>query len=230
LAGTVSAVSEIGDAVAALNPQPHGKRWSSLSYCVLDAVWSLNTRYYSVVVPLVERVAASFGDTKPTAHVLQADPVPLPKLLARYGDAKALKKDTNAQVTSPRGGILRSEAVLRYARILVEHEVPDLAAAQDLLTGPDAIWEIVDDALSVVPGDGRFGIRRGYLWMLCGNDDLIKPDRMVLRWLSRFGPGIGADEARRLLAEVAAELTDRLGRSVTPWMIDHAIWLDERAH
>ncbi|AEB44299.1 hypothetical protein VAB18032_15945 [Micromonospora maris AB-18-032] len=192
-------------------------------------MWSLNTRYYSVVVPLVERVAAAFGDTKPTTHVLQTDPVPLPMLLARYPDARTLTNDTNAQLTSSRGGILRSEAVLRYARILVEHEISDLAAAQDLLAGPDGRWRNIDASLSAVPGDGRFGIRRGYLWMLCGNDDLVKPDRMVLRWLSRLRPGVGADEARRLLTEVAAELTDRLGRPVTPWMVDHAIWLEERA-
>src|SRR5215216_1513422 len=116
-------MSEIGDAVAALDLLPRGKRWNSLSYCVLDAVWSLNTRYYSVVVPLVERVAAEFGDTRPTAHVPKADPVPLAKLLTKYGDAKALKEDTNAQVTSPTNGILRSEAALRYARILVKHEI-----------------------------------------------------------------------------------------------------------
>jgi hypothetical protein len=225
----VSAMSAIGDAVAALDPQARDSRWTSLTYCVLDAVWSLNTRYYSVVVPLVGRVAAVFGDTQPTGAFPQADPVPLPYLLARYGDAKALMEDTNAQVTSPRNGILRADAVLRYAETLVEHEIVDLAAAEMLLAGPVEAWTTVDRALSAVPGDGNHGIRRGYLWMLCGSDDLIKPDRMVLRWLARFHSDIDPHAARHLLTEVAEELTERLRRPVTPWMVDHAIWLAERA-
>ncbi|MEV4282431.1 hypothetical protein [Actinoplanes xinjiangensis] len=221
-------MSVIGDAVALLDPRPRGRRWSSLSYCVLDAVWSINTRYDSVVVPLVWRVAAVFGDDQPEVLEPRMDPVPLPALLARYADAEALQKDTNAQITSPHSGILRAEAALRYARILVDHEVGSLVAAQTLMAGSESDWKAVDRALAQVPGDGSYGIRRGYLWMLCGNDDLIKPDRMVLRWLSRFEPGIDPDRARHVVAEVATELTARLGRPVTPWMVDHAIWLDQR--
>jgi hypothetical protein len=64
--------------------------------------------------------------------------------------------------------------------------------------------------------------------MLCGRDDLIKPDRMVLRWLARHaGQQVTAADARDMLAWAAKDLTDRLGRTVTPWMADHAIWRAE---
>jgi hypothetical protein len=67
------------------------------------------------------------------------------------------------------------------------------------------------------------------LWMLCGSDDVIKPDRMVLRWLARQGEHADAVRAREVLCEVARQLTPRLGRPVTPWMVDHAIWKAERS-
>ncbi|WP_197697805.1 hypothetical protein [Micromonospora echinofusca] len=218
-------------AVAALDPQPRRERWGSLSYCVLDAVWSVSTRYNEVVVPLVRRVAEANGDGHPLVDAttpLPGDRLPLPVLLARYPTVEALQVITNGQLTSTRGGIRKAEAVLRYARILVEHSVPDLAAVANMMA--DRVrWDTVERALADVPGDGQDGVRRGYLWMLSGCDDLIKPDRMVLRWLARHGCSVAAMEARDILARVAQELTVRLHRQVTPRMVDYAIWKAERA-
>jgi hypothetical protein len=92
-----------------------------------------------------------------------------------------------------------------------------------------ARWDAVDRDLARVPGDGTGGVRRRYLWMLAGSDVLVKPDRMVLRWLDRNGCRVTAIEARDLLTRAAQELTVRLHRPVTPWMLDHAIWKAERA-
>ena len=219
------------DAAAALDPQPRSYRWTSLSYCVVDAIWSIGAHYDNVVVPLVARVAAAAGDASPAVPATSPpapDPLPLPVLLARYPDVGALTARTNEQRTSTRNGIRKADAVLRYARILVEHQIIDLSAAGALLAGPDERFSVVDTALAAVPGDGQHGVRRGYLWMLCGSDQLVKPDRMVLRWIARHCPGVGPADARRLLGEVAAALTTRLGRPVTPWMLDHAIWQAER--
>ncbi len=90
------------DAVVTLNPQPRQRRWTSLAYCVLDAVWSIGARYDTVVVPLVRRVAEAHGDHRPTvpaADTLPPDPLPLPALLARFPSADALVPCTNAQRT-----------------------------------------------------------------------------------------------------------------------------------
>ncbi|MEV5721840.1 hypothetical protein AB0L41_49000 [Amycolatopsis mediterranei] len=55
--------------------------------------------------------------------------------------------------------------------------------------------------------------------MLTGTDEHVKPDRKVLRWLSRhLGHQVDVPAARRLLTGAAAEL----GR--TPWELDHSIW------
>lgn len=83
--------------------------------------------------------------------------------------------------------------------------------------------------MRTVPGEGGFGVRRGYLWMLVGDEDTIKPDRMVLRWLARNGVDVDAATARTVLSELAAEITRVLGRRVTAWEIDHAIWTSARS-
>ena len=219
------------DAVEGLDLQPRRQRWRSLSYCVLDAVWSIGALYDSVVAPLVWRVAAANGDSAPLISLskgMPPDPLPLPELLRQYPDTSVLQALTNSQRTSPRAGIPKADAALRFARILVDHDVLELHKAEQLLTAQTRC-ELVDADLAIVPGDGIDGIRRGYLWMLIGNDELIKPDRMVLRWLARQGQQVDAAQARVLIKEVAQELTRRLRRHITPWMVDHAIWIAERS-
>jgi hypothetical protein len=114
----------LADAVELLDPRPRPRRWVSLAYCVLDAVWSIGAVYETVVTPLVHRVAAANGDTSPLVSASAqppADPLPLVVLLQRYQDASALQDITNKQLTSPRNGVPKAEAALRYARILVDH-------------------------------------------------------------------------------------------------------------
>src|SRR3954462_3219007 len=43
---------KIADAVSRSSVQPRLERWTSLSACVLDAVWSVGTNHDRVVVPL----------------------------------------------------------------------------------------------------------------------------------------------------------------------------------
>lgn len=219
------------DALAKMEPQPRKDRWGSLSYCVIDAVWSIAARYDQVVVPLVRRVAERNGDARPlvdASQPLPPDPLPLPTLLERYPSAAALRYDTNGQLTSARSGIAKAEAVRRYADVLVDHQVPDLAAAAAMMADGER-WDEINRALATVPGEGQHGVRRGYLWMLCGSDHMVKPDRMILRWLARHGCEVDAVQARTVLERAAKELTTHLGRPVTPWMVDRAIWKAERA-
>jgi hypothetical protein len=73
--------------------------------------------------------------------------------------------------------------------------------------------------------EGRFEAlqaRLHYLWMLIGDHDLVKPDRMVLRWLTRHSrTPVDPATARQLLPAVAQIV------GCTPWELDHAIWRAE---
>jgi len=224
-------ISRISTAVIGLDPQPRQYRWTSLTYCIVDAVWSLGSDYDAVVIKMVNNVAAIFDDRSPTIlaeSALPKDPVPLKRFLERFQQTETLIEVTNRQLTSTRNGARKAEVVRQQAMRLHDARVDTLADAQELLDDP-ARTEEVDRALVGLPGDGQYGIRRGYFWMLVGDESRVKPDRMVLRWLRAQG-----SEARDpataavVLREVADHLTAS-GRPTTPWEVDHAIWLSQKS-
>ncbi len=218
---------ELVEAIVALDPQPRDETWSSLSLIILDAVWSIGSKYYPVVVPNVEAVAEHFGVAPyvKQGEWLEADPLPLHQL-EELGPA-ALTELTNKQKTSTRSGIPKAEAALQHVREFRNAGVEDLFDLPALLSDPER-FEALNDALRKIPGEGGFGVRRGYLWMLAGDDDLIKPDRMVLRWLAKHGADVDPAAARDLIAAALPAVSAKLGHPVSAWEVDHAIWLAER--
>lgn len=217
-------IENLADKIRALDPAPREQQWSSLTYCVLDAVWSISANYTSVVAPLVRKVAGQHGipglPATKTPGVDAADPLPLHAFLSDFPDEQSLIAVTNRQRTSTKGGITKAAAVRQHAEIFLSHGIATLSEAQSALLDPAALQSI-DADLRTVPGEGASGIRRGYLWMLIGDDNAIKPDRMVMRWLAANGAAVKSPEgARDVLAQVAHALDGRY----TLWEIDHAIW------
>jgi hypothetical protein len=222
------ALQELAAAVVELDPQPRPRRWVSLSLSIVDAVWSIGAHYDNVVTPLVRNLARKFGVTEPTVpgnQPLGVDPLPLNQLAAlSVGELTAL---TNHQRTSTRGGILKSEAVLQHCNVFLDHHVNSLDDIPGLFADAER-FAAVDKALRSIRGEGGHGIRRNYLWMVVGQDDLIKPDRMVLRWFGRQGVSIDPDGARDAIAALVPLVSAGLGRTVTAWEIDHAMWQSAR--
>src|SRR4051794_17360924 len=115
-------VRRIADAVERLSLQSRQRRWTSLSACVLDAVWSVGSHYDRVVVPLVRRVLEPAA-TGPliSETVPSVDSHPLPRLLTRFQDDEALQAAAqNRQRTSTRSGVTKADAARRFSRTLVE--------------------------------------------------------------------------------------------------------------
>lgn len=224
-------LDSVVDAAAALDIQPRTRRWAHLSLCVLDAVFSVGARYTSTR-RTCERYAAArdliaLVDAGVTSEVIGTDAEqPLSEFVHHAGtmDAEQFARDVlgNRQRTSSRSGVLKAEAAVRYARVLVDAGVECYADVPGLFAD-DGRLDHVAAQLRSVPGNGASDVRLGYLWMLLGDENVIKPDRMVLRWLSRAtGASVTAEGARVLLAD-AAEALD-----CTPWALDHAIWNAER--
>ena len=217
-------LDELAESVVALDPHPRERRWVSLSLCIADAVWSIGAHYDNVVVPLVRKLATKFSVEQPTipmSESLGADPLPLAELADLTVDE--LIPLTNRQNTSTRGGIRKADAVLRYIHVFRSHGVKDLGDAI-VLFGDDERFAAVNADLRKVPGEGAHAVRRDYLWMLIGQDDLIKPDRMVLRWFRRHGVTVDPVGARDLIAALVPAVSAGLKRPVTAWEIDHALW------
>ncbi|WP_308161609.1 hypothetical protein [Mycolicibacterium goodii] len=212
------------EAVVTLDPQPRERRWVSLSLCIADAVWSIGAHYDNVVVPLVRKLAVNFGVNQPTVPMgerLGPDPLPLAELAGV--SVEELVSLTNRQNTSTRSGIRKADAALRHIHAFRVHGVGDLSDAI-VLFGDEERFAAVNADLRKIPGDGAHAVRRDYLWMLIGQDDLIKPDRMVLRWFRHHGVIVDPVGARDLIAALVPAVSTRLKRPVTTWEIDHALW------
>ena len=221
-------LATVVDHVVALDPKPRKSRWRSLSLCILDAVWSIGANYDTVVVKVVRNVGKNYGIDEPLIAMYEpitSDPLPTTEL-AKLSEGELLEM-TNNQRTSTRAGITKAEAALCYAKVFNRFDVTTLRDAVALLDDQQRL-EQLDTKLRAVRGDGQHGIRRGYLWMLIGQDDAIKPDRMVVRWLTKFGVPSDPAVAREYIAAAASEISKEPSRAVTPWEIDHAIWDHQR--
>jgi hypothetical protein len=85
----------------------------------------------------------------------------------------------NRQRTSARSGILKAEAVHRLAQVLGNHRVNYF---QDIPSIADST--LFETTVRAIPGQAS-GISLQYFWMLAGSDDLVKPDRQIVRFVQR---------------------------------------------
>lgn len=204
-------------------------RYASLPLCVIDAVFSIGVGYTSTQATVARfcdktgwsRLAALREDRGAGTHSLS-------DLLALYdeipAEAAAQELFVNRQRTSTTSGILKAEAVTLFAEALLRCGIDtfaDITAAR---------LELAEAVILGLPGQGS-GIAFDYFRMLAGNDDLIKPDRMIQRFVSgalRTEKEPEPRQAAVLLRLAARELTRR-GQPWTPLCLDHAIWRFQRA-
>lgn len=203
-------------------------RYAHLSLCVLDAIYSIGVKYQSTQA-VVARYAAWAGltqnrpgDVLPSIEAQQ----PLGALVDHVRevgpDSFAADVVCNRQRTSTRGGILKSDAVLRYAEVLGDHEVRYL---QDV--APRAGDQDLGRALRAVKGQAS-GISTSYFFMLAGDEMLVKPDRMLERFVSRaIGREVDVGSIQPLVTAACHRLQGE-HPGLTPRGLDHAMWNYER--
>jgi hypothetical protein len=202
--------------------------YQSLPLCVIDAVYSIGVRYQGVQ-NIVRRYCEYFGLQEFRAPIEQ---IPQPSQqqslsvflenFASLGIPKlTLDVFRNRQRTSSRNGILKSEAVFHFAKVCHESGMDFL---QDV--GPKVLDTPLEMKLRKIPGQG---ISVGYFFMLAGNDDLIKPDRWILNFLTRcLGRSPGLAEAQSLFSAVCSILRKQ-HPSLSPRLLDNTIWKYERS-
>ncbi len=204
--------------------------YGSLPLCVIDAVYSIGVRYEGV-----RNVVARFCEHASTPK-LRADRSTLPSpeaqltMSAFIGEMQRLGARTfaddvfkNHQRTSTQTGILKADAVLRFATVVRDQGVERFQDVPRLLANP-----AFEAGVLAIPGQ-RSGISLQYFFMLAGSDDVIKPDRMVLRFLAAaLGREVGVAEAAALLVGACARLQGRFP-TLTPRLLDHQIWDHQRA-
>ncbi len=200
--------------------------YRSLPFCIIDAVYSLAARYSST-----RNTVIHFCNVQGLQR-LRPKGSPYPEiseqysvqqfegLLSHYSDYGRIAAELfdNRQRTSTKNGILKAEAVHRFTRVLLRHQVNYF---QDIPTVIRS--EQFDSEIRSIPGQ-TYGTSLTYFFMLSGEENLVKPDRMVLRFLGRaigrqvsqHNPHVWLSQALKILNGKYPKLTLR--------ELDHEIW------
>ncbi len=203
--------------------------YSCLPLCVVDSVFSIGVKYEGVKNTL--KKLCNYLDI-PEHHDLESQFPPkesqistsefLDKLAGKTPEKLAEEVFQNRQRTSTRSGILKTEAVVRFLEVLKEfggEYFQDIPKLRD-----DKYFEM---SIERIPGQ-KSGISLRYFFILAGEPDFIKPDRMIFRFLeSATGTTVSIKESEFLLRESVKELNN-LGYPLTARVLDNKIWQYQR--
>ncbi len=197
--------------------------YQSLPLCIIDAVFSIGVSYVSTS-NTVEKFCKHFGlevyDTErlsnPSKQLAVKDFI---KLYKDTGvDEMARKVYRNLQRTSTANGILKAEAVLQFSQVLDSYEVNYFQDIGKVLEN-----SAFENDVKRIRGQGS-GISTQYFFMLAGSENLVKPDRMILRFMgSALGKTVKIEEVQEALATVNSYLLTEYP-DLTPRKLDYLIW------
>lgn len=201
------------------SPLSEAHSYASLPLCVVDAVFSINVRYAvveNIVRDLTQRTGLLEGWTLFSPRDTRgAGEHTISEFLARVVPLGS-SWIANRNLTSARGGILKSDAVIRFAQALQAAGVETFTDMKD-----EKKISSAEAAILAIPGQ-RSGISFSYFCILAGDDNRIKADRMVQRFVAQ-AIGLHADQVTpRLASHYLAEAAGLL--DVTPARLDNAIW------
>jgi len=199
--------------------------YQSLPLCIIDAVFSIGVKYEGTRRTVI-RYCEHFNLQR-----IRKDKERLPAIETQESIREFVKKMIflgidkftteifcNKQRKSTRSGILKTEAVYRFATILKDYDVNYIQDVPKVINSVD-----FEKDIKSIPGQGS-GISLGYFFMLSGSDDLIKPDRHILAFIKRsFGKKISAQHAQILLEESCNVLKLNYPH-LTQRLLDHMIW------
>jgi len=204
--------------------------YNNIPLCIIDAVFSIGINYNAtrnVVKNFckkqnIERLR-KYGSEYPERD----QQFSVKDLIALY-DKNSLDDITNKYYvnkcrTSTRNGILKSEAVKLFCEVLIKYRVYHFQDLSKVIGNREFEGDIKE-----IPGQGS-GISTSYFYMLAGDDNFIKPDRMIIRFVESCigSSGLKPDEVTKLIMDTHKELVKEFP-SLTPRELDHQIWRVQR--
>ncbi|MDZ4764388.1 MAG: hypothetical protein SGI73_07515 [Chloroflexota bacterium] len=195
---------------------------------MIDAVFSLGIKYQTTE-KVVKRIATHFKTplTRGSDLPMREEQLSVTAFISGFNELGVEKMTAdvfgNRNLTSPTNGILKSEAVLQFCLVLQNFQVDYLQDISVILNRPD-----FEKAIQVIPGQGT-GISLKYFYMLTGSDELIKPDRMIFRFIkSALWRTVDIQECQKLL-EAVCELLSATYPKLTLKQLDYGIWQYQRS-
>lgn len=199
--------------------------YHSIPLCVVDALFSINSNSHSTF-NTVQRLAISLGLPLKRAESTVPE-YTISDLLALYEQMGVERMVDelyrNRQRTSVTNGILKAEAVQRVCEVLQGFGVENWATIEPVFRNP-----AIESAIREIPGQ-KSGISFRAFCLLLGNDDYIKPDRMLVRFVhTAMGrePSISLCEA---MIRAACHVLRADFPHLTPASFDARIWRYQRS-
>jgi hypothetical protein len=210
--------------------------YMSLTLCMIDAVFSIRARYETTMSTVKRYCDCDFfkltryranRECLPAISEQQSVSDFIRLVESKGADYFADKVFRNRQRTSSRNGILKSEAVLRFASALENYDVNYFQDIYKILSN-----DLFEDDIRKIPGQ-RSGISLKYFFMLAGSDDLIKPDMHIINFLKNafrkkdIERPISLNDAQVLLSGATRILRIDYPH-LTPRLLDNMIWSYQR--
>jgi hypothetical protein len=207
--------------------------YHSLPLCVLDAVFSIGVRYEGVE-NVVARYAA-FAKIQRFRGRSQAFPPQSSQhrisdfceLYRSSGEELMTNNVFNRQRTSTKNGILKSAASYRFALALQSLNIETYQDLESFASVEVGLEELRSKVIQI-PGQ-KSGISFSYFLMLSGDDQSIKPDRRVFKFISdAVGREINSPSVATRLMLAATNCLKEDIPDLTPRLLDHKVWLYQR--
>lgn len=224
-------LSEYAQRVLPLSkPLPDEYFYASLCLCVLDTVFSINARY-AAVERVVARYSTRYGTPRlrPSRDCLpprgeQEGVSTLVERIGAYGpDRFASEIAENRCRTSPRSGILKAEAAMRFAQVLSANGIEHFQDMESLELMP-----CVEAEIRAIPGQTSC-LSFTYFCMLAGDEQLVKADRHLIGFVSAaLGWRVTENECGPLLRKATQILNMQLP-NLRPRTLDYLAWSFQRA-
>lgn len=204
--------------------------YASLPLCVVDSVFSIGVKYknvQNVMRNLYEHFKLQMYRTDKTTFPTKAEQISVSAFKESFKDMsyEKIAKDivNNRQRTSQTNGILKVEAMLQFLDVLIKYEVEYFSDVNKLDNNKE-----FEEEIKKIKGQTS-GISLTYFFMLAGNDNLIKPDRMVVGFLNEIlNRNVKLEECQPILEAVCNELIKSGFIELTPKLLDNKIWQYQR--
>lgn len=201
--------------------------YASVPLCAIDAVFSIGVRYESTERTVTDFCSRYRWQRDGRGRTPERTISDLLQILEPYENRWEQMADSvfrNRQRTSTRSGILKAEATYRFAETLQQFGVETFT---DVLTS--GLRNDLRQAIKAIPGQGS-GLSYAYFLVLAGNQDGVKADRMVTRFVAN------ALGVRHVAPELAEELVRKASGilrpdypTLVPSSLDNKIWKFQRS-
>ena len=205
--------------------------YHSLPQCVVDSIFSIGVRYSST-----KNTVNNFSNyfeipvyrKRNSKYILKQEQLSINntiKVLSNFTHEETSKDIyKNFQRTSTKSGHLKSSVVFKFFKILKKFGI-NFYQDLDKLNNGEVFESFKNDIISL-RGQSS-GISFDYFLMLSGNNDFIKVDRMVRRFLVNnkiIGLNDKISDVKKCFKLLLNEINNKISVKLNSRELDHLIW------